>query len=164
MLSAREDIFESNSSSCHSLTLSKKSFADKLKNEEAFYVGPFRSFSDMDETFFNELDETAIVTKEELWQKLVDWARTKRDPSNPNSYEIALADDILKNETFDEFKHFVEVNEKWLPDYIELVLSNYNTYDRMFGGEHCDSYIDEAREYDLADGDKLIVRLVNISC
>lgn len=165
MLSVRESTFESNSSSCHSLTICRKSFMERLMREEIVYTGPFRAFSDMDETFVNELDETAFITVDEIWTRLKEWANKVLVDEDESSYHKEDARLILELNTFQEYKAKLEEEDSYWQDHIIPVIGDkFEVWERMFGAEHSDNYIEWSKEYDLADGDKLVIRQVDIAC
>lgn len=80
MLSIRESTFETNSSSCHSLTICSKDLRTRLMNYEVLYIGNFE-YEDNFEVFINELDASQIATHENVIQALKKFRKKSLDNS-----------------------------------------------------------------------------------
>ena len=152
MKSIREGIFESNSSSAHSLTLIRKSLYDRLANKELFYVGPFRYFSDMDETFVNKIEykpENFIRCDSFLIEQFAKYVKEKeKEKDFPNGIEI------IKDFSDDQMEIF--------ENFVKNVLGKEITrFEFMVGLE---GYVNEEMVYDLKDNDQLIIRHIDFEC
>lgn len=164
MISTRESVFESNSSSCHSVTICKKSLREKLENGEAFYKGDFE-FHDDYETYFNKLDENEIVSGEDAAKALNEWAKQSDLKSwwqSTVNYLIAhpataeSLKELCTDKSLDNLDIFGALGEA-----LECELTDPRT---MFGSDDSDSTCVDEESYDLADGDVLEIRNVSISC
>ena len=162
----RLGVFETNSSSCHSVTICKKSFYDRLMNYEVFYTGDFTVCSD-DGTFINELDEKQVTGLDEIKAAMKEGATEDLKNPNASDYRRKVAQEVLDNLdklTLDFVREKpVEWYEEDWPYKIELYC-DFTSPSRLFGTENGDDYCEDSMEYDLADGDKLLIKVVNISC
>jgi len=166
MITIRESVFETNSSSCHSVTICKKSFYDKLMNYEAFYTGNFDVCSD-DSTFINELNEEQVMDLDEVKAAMKEGAT--EDLKNPNlsDYRRKIAQEVLDNLDKLTLDFVREKPDEWYKEEWADKIERYCDFTsptRLFGTENGDDYCEDSMEYDLADGDKLLIRVVNISC
>lgn len=158
MKSIRELVFETNSSSAHSLTIARKSLYEKLKNWEAFYVGDYKWFSDMDETFVNVLEETPekVLSREELYNRMTDYLKSEK----------CKWDD--KEEILSQIKPELITKENYYDDSYAIQglfnALNVTVSSRLFGEESTDDHCMEEFKYDLKDGDELLIRHVEIAC
>lgn len=166
MISVRESVFETNSSSCHSLTIAKKSFLDKLQNGEIIYKGKYE-FSDSDEVFINDLSnvsEEDILTIDQVKELLKEWL--KKTPTS--DYEKELQD---------QFKE-VDLDSKPLQEIIDdiyrgsiegfastyLIKGDIEPSYRILGNDDYESSAIWSKEIPLPDGDVEVIRLLSISC
>lgn len=152
MKSIREGIFESNSSSAHSLTLIRKSLYDRLASKELFYAGPFRYFSDMDETFINKIEykpENFINCDSFLIEQFAKYIKEKeKEKYFPNGIET--------------IKDFSNVQMEIFENFVKDVLGKEITrFEFMVG---LDDYVNEEMVYDLKDNDQLIIRYIDFEC
>lgn len=167
MISVRESVFETNSSSCHSLTIAKKSFLDKLKSGEIFYKGKYDCYSDSDEVFINDLSnvsEKDILTIDQVKELLKTWLTT----TPKSNYEKELQDkfkdvdldsrpikeiiDDIYGGSVDDFASMYLTKEDIEPSY------------RILGNADYESTAIWSKEIPLPDGDVEVIRLLNISC
>lgn len=81
MVSLRENTFESNSSSCHSLVIVQKDLLDKLERGEVIYVGGFRYYDDY-EVYVNELESKFFIEADAVKKALVNWLSSNPDLSD----------------------------------------------------------------------------------
>ena len=146
MISIRENIFESNSSSCHSLTVCKKSLKDKLMNGEVYYYGDFE-YDDCDDSYINILDETKVKTKQECFEMLTTWLNTPSPDPNVQYMQKEFKEYNVTLENFDEY--FEEFND---------TQNNMFTPTRLLF-----EYIEDERLLDLKD-DVLVIDKVCITC
>lgn len=166
MISVRESVFETNSSSCHSLTIAKKSFLDKLQNGEIIYKGKYE-FSDSGEVFINDLSnvsEEDILTIDQVKELLKEWL--KKTPTS--DYEKELQD---------QFKE-VDLDSKPLQEIIDdiyrgsiegftstyLIKGDIEPSYRILGNDDYESSVIWSKEIPLPDGDVEVIRLLSISC
>lgn len=166
MITIRESVFETNSSSCHSVTICKKSFYDKLMNYEAFYIGDFTVCSD-DGTFINELNEKQVMNLDEVKTAMEEGAT--EDLKNPalSDYRRKIAQEVLDNLDKLTLDFVREKPAEWYEEEWADKIEHYCDFTsptRLFGTKNGDDYCEDSMEYDLADGDKLLIRVVNISC
>ena len=84
MISIRSSVFETNSSSCHSITICPSDLKRELQSYQAIYVGPY-DFSGCDyEYTLNRLDWSGILYEEDVKAKL-DLYKSFGEPTNPYS-------------------------------------------------------------------------------
>lgn len=161
MISTRESVFESNSSSCHSVTICKKSLREKLENYEAFYKGDFEFHDDYD-TYFNKLDESEIVSGEDAAKALNEWA----NQSDLKSWWKTLVDHLIAHPATAESlkKLCVDGSFDILEALREALDCDFTDPGTMFGSDDSDSTCVDEESYDLADGDVLEIRNVSVGC
>lgn len=167
MISIRENVFETNSSSCHSLTIAKKSFLDKLKSGEIIYKGEYECYSDSDEVFINDLSnvsEEDILTIDQIKELLKTWL-TKTPKSD---YEKELQE---RFKTVDlDSKPLKEIIDDVYGETVEDFASTYLIKDniepsyRILGDDDYEANAIWSKEIPLPDGDVEVIRLLNISC
>lgn len=166
MITIRKNVFETNSSSCHSVTICKKSFYDKLMNYELFYTGDYVMSSD-DSTYINELDESQVISLDEIKAMMKEGATADLKNSILTDYRRKIAQEVLDKldkltPEFVKEKPADWYDEDWedkMDLYCDFTLPN-----RLFGSESGDDYCEDSMEYDLADGNKLLIKVVNIYC
>lgn len=164
MISTRESVFESNSSSCHSVTICKKSLREKLENFEAFYKGDFEFHDDYD-TYFNKLDENEIVNGEDAAKALNEWA----ERSDLKSWWKTTADYLIAHPaTAESLKGLFTDRSLDSLDILgalgEALDCEFTYPGTMFGSDDSDSTCVDEESYDLADGDVLEIRNVSVGC
>lgn len=168
MISVRESVFETNSSSCHSLTIAKKSFLDKLKNGEVFYKGKYDCYSDSDEVFINDLSnvsEEDVLTIDQVKELLKEWL--KKTPTS--DYEKELQDQFKEVDL--DSKPLQEIVDDIYGESVEDFASTYllkgsdiePSY-RILGNEDYESSAIWSKEIPLPDGDVEVIKLLSISC
>lgn len=167
MISVRESVFETNSSSCHSLTIAKKSFLDKLKNGEVFYKGKYSLDSDSSEVFINDLSnvsEEDILTIDQVKELLKEWL--KKTPTS--NYEKELQDQFKEVDL--DSKPLQEIVDDIYGESVEDFASTYlikgdiePSY-RILGDDDYESSAIWSKEIPLLDGDAEVIRLLSISC
>lgn len=167
MISVRESVFETNSSSCHSLTIAKKSFLDKLKNGEVFYKGKYSLDSDSSEVFINDLSnvsEDDVVTIDQVKDLLKEWL--KKTPTS--NYEKELQDQFKEIDL--DSKPLQEIVDDIYGESVEDFASTYlikgdiePSY-RILGDDDYESIAIWSKEIPLPDGDAEVIRLLSISC
>lgn len=167
MISVRESVFETNSSSCHSLTIAKKSFLDKLKNGEVFYKGKYDLDSDSSEVFINDLSNVSegdVVTIDQVKDLLKEWL--KKTPTS--DYEKELQDQFKEVDL--DSKPLQEIIDDIYGEPVEDFASTYlikgdiePSY-RILGDDDYESSAIWSKEIPLPDGDVEVIRLLSISC
>lgn len=165
MISVRESVFETNSSSCHSLTIAKKSFLDKLKNGEVFYKGKYDLDSDSSEVFINDLSnvsENDIVTIDQVKDLLKEWL--KKTPTS--DYEKELQDQFkevdLDSKPLQEI--IDDIYGEPVEDFASTYLIDIEPSYRILGNDDYESSAIWSKEIPLPDGDAEVIRLLSISC
>lgn len=160
MKSIREGIFESNSSSSHSLTLVRKSLYDRLANKELFYVGPFRSFSDMDETFINKIEykpENFIRCDSFLIEQFAKYVKEKgKENFFPNGITFEIIKEFSKLDCYRSDQ--MEIFENFVKDVLGKEITRFEFMTGIEG------YVNEEMVYDLKDNDQLIIRHIDFEC
>lgn len=168
MLSIREMVFETNSSSCHVLTIVRKSLAEKLRNCELFYVGPFHYSSDSDRSYVNCLQEDKIITMDEFKKKLKETAEyilgnpaksdwIKEYASKALKYLDELTPEFMRDQPDEWGEHdWYDILDECAPDYVPA--------GRLLGDSNADVYPDESFEYELSDGDSILIQGLDVSC
>lgn len=68
----RLNTFETNSSSCHSITVFKTSDFIKFKNGETFYIGDYE-YHDDHNTYYNELKSEDFLTIEDIKDRVIEY-------------------------------------------------------------------------------------------
>lgn len=68
----RLNTFETNSSSCHSVTVLKTSDYIKFKNGETFYIGDYE-YHDDHNTYYNELKSEDFLTIEDIRDRVIEY-------------------------------------------------------------------------------------------
>lgn len=68
----RLNTFETNSSSCHSVTVFKTSDYIKFKNGETFYIGDYE-YHDDHNTYYNELKSEDFLTIEDIRDRVIEY-------------------------------------------------------------------------------------------
>ena len=68
----RLNTFETNSSSCHSVTVFKTSDYIKFKNGETFYIGDYE-YQDDHNTYYNELKSEDFLTIEDIRDRVIEY-------------------------------------------------------------------------------------------
>lgn len=149
MLKLRQNVFETNSSSCHSLTVVDKVLKQKLYKGEAFYYGEI-DFDVNGGLFKNVIDEKYVISRDDLIKKL---------------------NDFLENDNFEksDYNKFTKITEENLNEAISnfFLRSDFSRYcgilvkyPRFFLGNEDNS--DLVDRFDLEDNKEL--RLVEICC
>lgn len=165
MISIREDVFETNSSSCHCLTIAKKSFLDGLKKKELFYIGDYSCCSDSDEVFVNDLmdvKEEDYLTFAQVKDRAKEWLKKEPDDEYEKRDQEAISKLDLDNCTVEEF-------EKAYDDTIEEFINTYLDEEceypgRIIGGDDdYESTVLWQKEFPYED-DKQVITLMEVMC
>lgn len=166
MLSIREDVFETNSSSCHSLTIAKKSFLEDLKNKKKFFIGNYDCFSDSDEVFVNDLmnvTEKDYLTFEQVKDKIKEWLKQEPDSDYEKKDQEKISKLNLDNCTVKDI-------EDAYGDPIEDLISCYldeecERPERLVGDDDSDeSTVLWKKEFPFGDGDSQVIALLEVAC
>ena len=164
MISVRENTFETNSSSCHSLTIIKKSLAEKLKNKEVFYIGNYKCYSDCDEVLVNDLGnvpEKDLITAAQLRQKIKEWVATNTDTSE---WTVELREGLSKLDLDNcSFEDMEEVYGDSIEEFANCHLDLEIEYPWRILGDS-DAYVQWKKEIPTEDGDVEVIKLMDISC
>ena len=144
MISIREQVFETNSSSCHSITICSNELQQKLLNYEALYTGTFE-YDDDYGTYVNVLEENEIITMEEIVEKLKQFQ------------ERTLAEDTRLFDIQKFLKDHQEIYDMDLKTFVEAVFDDeknphFFNYESLL--EALEIYTFTAdRIFDVKDGD-----------
>lgn len=151
MLKLRQNVFETNSSSCHSLTVVDKVLKQKLYKGEVFYYGEIE-FDVNGGLFRNVIDEKYIISREDLIKKLNDFLEDdKFEKSDYNKFKNTKITEENLNEALSDFFMRSDFSR-----YSEILVK----YPRFFLGNEDDS--DLVDRFDLENNKEL--RLVEIVC
>ena len=165
MLSIREDVFETNSSSCHSLTIARKSFLEDLKNKKKFFIGNFKVSSDSDEVFVNDLTDVTekdYLTFEQVKEKIKEWLKQE----HVDAYEKKCQEKISKLDLDNcTVKDIEDVYSDDIEDLIDCYLGvNCERSERFLSDDDCESTVLWKKEFPLGDGDSQVIALLDILC
>lgn len=144
MVSIRENVFETNSSSCHSLVICRDDLKEKLKNREVLYIGQFE-YADDYAIYENKLTPDTVLTKEALvgiFKKFVDgtweseYLQEYQTWLKNNDFEHMGMQDILNAHEEDhiDLSFILESYDiYWTP--VELILESEDTH--VISEYHC---------------------------
>ena len=166
MISVRENTFETNSSSCHCLTIIKKSLAEKLKNREVFYIGDYHCYSDSDEVCVNDLsnvEDKDLITVEQIREELKKWVNTKAEDDTEYEKELKESFSKVDLDTCNVVDTIEEIYGDCIEEFMDCHLNKEAEWlDRIIGDS--DTYTPWSKEIPLEDGDTEIIKLMEVSC
>lgn len=151
MKNIRRKTFETNSSSCHSLTVVDKDLKKKLYAGDVFYRGNIEY--DCNEGLYrNEIDGDLVITKQALIENLNAFIKDKNaKKSENNKYKNT---EITEDNLMEAMTNFWMRNDFYRYSGITI------TYPKFFLGEEDNS--DLIDRFDLTDNKEL--RIVEICC
>lgn len=165
MISIREDVFETNSSSCHCLTIAKKSFLEDLKNKNKFFIGAYHCCSDSDEVFVNDLmdlKEEDYLTFAQVKDRAKEWLKKEPEDEYEKKDQEAISRLDLENCTVEEFE---KAYEDTIEEFINTYLDEECEYPgRIIGGDDdYESTVLWQKEFPYED-DKQVITLMEVMC
>jgi hypothetical protein len=173
MIKVRKSVFETNSSSCHTLTLGRKSDFDKLKSKDYVYTECIE-YESNGMTFFHELNGSSIIPIE----KVIDDIRKFLNKLFFSDHE-SLFKQIKEN--FKNLEKKQVTNKVWY-DFIidslwffnEYVFKDYQITNTEYvlalrddekNAQKYDSWLENEFEQKVEkDEDKLLIRDVMVKC
>ena len=172
----RENVFESNSSSCHSLVIAQTDLLKQLQTGEVFYLGEFEYYDDH-ELYVNELEPELFVEATRLREALTDCIKNTTLENLPDEEEEGSEKDVyenvsetLKNNLDADFAEIVDNLERDVWDYSKVLLkifkkANLISDDSVDVNFNLRDEIAENIEWSkVVDNGKLEIRLIEIYC
>lgn len=142
MTSIRENVFETNSSSCHSLTICKDSIKEKLKSYEALYTGHFENDTS-GELYINEIEASGLLDRNQIIKKLqefrdinlqeIDW-----QGDYPEDQQRWLKEHDIENMDLAELVNHSEFDLWYVLQILGIDIIHPDT---IFGGEKRNTWI-----------------------
>lgn len=162
MISIRKNVFETNSSSCHSIVVCKSDLRKRIEQYECIYVGEF-DYHDDYELYTNILNENSILSREAVINILKKFVNDSNINENYlKDYQIQLKKHDYENMSLFELDH---CNDFDLWDILQLYNINYTRTEVIFGGKDSDTSIYSDNEFlDKVTKEPVSVLVAQISC
>lgn len=171
MISIRESTFETNSSSCHSLTIGKKDTIEKILNKELLYVGNFE-YADDYGVYENEINDKAVLSRDavvNILKKFCSEVNVKE--KFESDYAVSMQENCRKLEFNDatslpEIVSMCKQKDVDLEDILEYYDLYYTSADIMFGNKDSsnDTITISKREFTDSEGNQIYMLHNRIFC